>query len=68
MAEPTKKSEAVEKKIKETWGVDRVQSIRNDECAWCSKPASSFRDQASEKEYTISGLCQWCQDQVFGPG
>lgn len=28
--------------------------------------ASSFRDSLSEKEYTISGLCQDCQDKVFG--
>jgi hypothetical protein len=25
-----------------------------------------FRDQLSAKEYTISGMCQACQDQVFG--
>ena len=25
-----------------------------------------FRDELSEKEYTISGLCQTCQDGIFG--
>jgi hypothetical protein len=27
---------------------------------------SDFRDKTSEKEYAISGLCQKCQDNVFG--
>lgn len=32
----------------------------------CGKPIGPFRDELSEKEYTISGLCQECQDKVFG--
>ncbi len=27
---------------------------------------SEFKDKLSRKEYTISGLCQKCQDSVFG--
>lgn len=26
----------------------------------------SFRDALSKKEYSISGMCQQCQDKVFG--
>lgn len=26
----------------------------------------SFRDELSKKEYKISGLCQECQDKIFG--
>ena len=35
-------------------------------CAFCQKPITGFRDALSEKEYQISGLCQKCQDKVFG--
>ena len=26
-----------------------------------------FKDELSEKEYTISGMCQECQDYAFNP-
>ena len=35
-------------------------------CISCGKNADSFSDNLSEKEYNISGLCQICQDSVFG--
>ena len=37
-------------------------------CATCGNPVdpAEFRDKLSEKEYTISGMCQECQDSVFG--
>ena len=35
-------------------------------CAFCLQPAVNFKDALSAKEYTISGLCQTCQDEVFG--
>ena len=49
----------------------------NTECPTCGKPASDtphhnvpkaflFRDEGSAKEYRISGMCQACQDAVFG--
>ena len=31
----------------------------------CGRTITAFRDKLSEKEYTISGLCQDCQDEVF---
>lgn len=46
------------------------------ECPTCGKPptpanqpplAFLFRNQISATEYTISGMCQACQDGVFGP-
>ena len=30
------------------------------------KMSDPFRDDLSRKEYSISGLCQNCQDEVFG--
>lgn len=35
-------------------------------CKWCLEICSSFRDLFSVREYTISLLCQHCQDFVFG--
>jgi len=35
-------------------------------CVFCHKPVTGFRDSLSRKEYSISGLCQECQDEVFG--
>lgn len=29
---------------------------------------SAFRDVLSVREYNISGLCQNCQDDIFGTG
>ena len=35
-------------------------------CASCGSKNLQFRDDLSRKEYTISLLCQACQDMVFG--
>jgi hypothetical protein len=43
----------------------RVGSIEADECALCILPAKSFRGLGDEREYTISGMCQECQDDTF---
>ena len=46
---------------------DRHTAILTDQCVSCDRKAEEFTDKLSEKEYTISGLCQVCQDSVFGP-
>lgn len=50
----------------EVFGRSRVLAQAVGQCVSCGKTADSFRDQLSLKEYGISGLCQICQDQVFG--
>jgi hypothetical protein len=35
------------------------------ECPRCGKQPGEFRDDTSEREYEISGLCQKCQDAIF---
>jgi len=35
-------------------------------CVSCKKQITGFRNPLSEKEFKISGLCQECQDSVFG--
>ena len=67
LAIPSKKSEAIEHVLRDlNGGVDRRTMIDADLCAICAQPATEFTDELSRKEYTISGLCQACQDGVFG--
>lgn len=42
------------------------KNMDENKCVICFQPALHFRDQLSAKEYSISGLCQECQDKVFG--
>lgn len=35
-------------------------------CPICEGDAGEFRDLLSRREFTISGMCQKCQDSVFG--
>jgi hypothetical protein len=54
----------------------RRECIEADECTTCSGPAVEFKDQLSSQEYTISGMCQTCQEdpahikgfEMFGKG
>jgi hypothetical protein len=32
----------------------------------CGGPADEFSDDLSRREFRISGLCQSCQDAIFG--
>ena len=67
--EPTKKSNAMEEMLSSVFGVDRIKTIRESFCTGCDSTNNieeSFRDDLSRKEYTISGLCQSCQDYIFG--
>ena len=34
-------------------------------CPACQKEISNFKDNQSLKEFTISGMCQECQDKTF---
>ena len=66
MAKPTPKSPRLNKLLSSLAGRDREQTIRDDLCIRCGMEARTFRDGLSVKEYSISGLCQLCQDVVFG--
>jgi len=35
-------------------------------CAFCQATLGKFRNELSQREYKISGLCQKCQDSTFG--
>ena len=45
-----------------------VEAIEKGLCPICRKPIKEqqFRDKKSVHEFEISGMCQNCQDQIFG--
>lgn len=45
----------------------KVELVKDKKCPFCIKPIimSEFKDELSVKEYSISGLCQKCQDDFF---
>lgn len=66
MANPTPKAVGVEALLTALTGQHRPTTIRSNTCVWCKADAQEFRDELSRREYRISGLCQVCQDEVFG--
>lgn len=68
MAIPTSKSPELEKLLEGFSG--RTTAIKADRCVdepiGCGKPVGDFRNDLSEREYRLSGLCQICQDDLFG--
>ena len=38
----------------------------DNKCPLCKEAIGKFRNAASEKEFKISGMCQKCQDMIFG--
>ena len=62
-----------EKRIEELaqrpWGKmfpEKIELLKQGLCTTCGKLVQDFRDLVSHKEYQISGMCQECQDSVFG--
>lgn len=43
-----------------------MAAIAAHKCAMCKQDVGEFRDAISEREYEISGICQKCQDSLFG--
>lgn len=70
MAKPTTKSAEIDRALYRLFGTPRVDCIESDVCVpspvGCGGPATEFDDELSRKEYSISGLCQKCQNKVFG--
>jgi len=61
----SEKSEAIDHLLTSIFGVDRKSEIENNTCVCCGNIATDFDTDRSRKEYTISGLCQDCQNSVF---
>jgi len=62
-------SSALHGEVAEMFRKKRVRAWMEHKCVDCGKevPEDSFHDALSEKEYTLSALCQKCQDRIFGP-
>lgn len=61
-------NENIEQEILEKLGfTEEMKSIENRQCPCCKEKIdiNDFRDELSIKEFTISGLCQSCQDDIF---
>ncbi|MEC7864275.1 MAG: hypothetical protein VYB55_04360 [Bacteroidota bacterium] len=48
------------------FGRSREIAREGGQCVKCGEFNLEFRDELSRKEYGISGLCQCCQDMIFG--
>ena len=46
---------------------DLADRVINGQCTFCAKALTEFRDELSAKEYSVSGMCQPCQDEIFQP-
>ena len=62
----TQKNPALDAFLSMLTGKDRTDTVAIGHCTTCDGVAESFTDEASEKEYQISGMCQSCQDEIFG--
>lgn len=66
--EPSAKSHAMETFLEEQFG--RTTAIKANLCIpppyGCGQSIGEFRTEMTKREYTISGLCQACQDKAFG--
>jgi hypothetical protein len=63
--EATFKHQGIEEMLSKLTGVSRKGAVAERSCVHCGGCAYYFRDALSKKEYTISGMCQSCQDSVF---
>ena len=67
--EATNKDITLDDMLTSFTGKNRHQVVHEGRCMCCDSTgniATSFSDDISRKEYSISGLCQSCQDDVFG--
>ncbi len=47
---------------------EQSENIKKGKCSVCGTEINEkdFKDSLSKKEYSISGMCQKCQDDIFG--
>ena len=63
---PTFKSKEVDAVLDKIFGRSRTKSIKDSTCIKCKDTDLAFVDELSAIEFSISGLCQACQDVLFG--
>lgn len=66
---PSDKDPLLEEKLSSMFGFNRRSYIQANRCVpapiGCGGPADHFKDEASCREYAISGLCQACQNKLW---
>jgi len=62
----TFKSKEIEQVLTAVFRRSRIQSVKDKTCVSCDATDVSFTDELSVIEYSISGMCQTCQDSTFG--
>ena len=63
---PSRKNPAIDVFLDEMFGFLRVGDIEKDRCVTCGKnPVVDFPTELYKKEFSISGMCPTCQDNVF---
>lgn len=62
----SEKLPGIEKLLFSVMKKERVECIHENKCIACNNSITGFKDETSKKEFTISALCQHCQDEVFG--
>ncbi len=65
MTKPAWKTPAMNEFLEHLFPNPRIASIEADTCSECGEPAVEFTDELSRREFTISGMCQKCQDNFF---
>ena len=63
---PSFKAPEVDAVLDKIFGRSRTKSIKDAICIKCEDTDLSFKDELSAIEYSISGLRQPCQDDLFG--
>lgn len=48
-----------------TYRADYTRAKAQQICIVCCRSAARFRDSSAKFEYTVSALCQQCQDEWF---
>ena len=48
------------------FGLTTADAVDQKICVTCPKRADAFCCEKASREYRISGMCQPCQDSVFG--
>lgn len=51
--------------VSQAFAMPRSKARQEKGCVMCGGKAEAFKNALSEKEYTLSGMCQVCQDSFF---
>ena len=68
LIDKAEKSEVIEnilEGVSQLIGTPRSVAFKEGICVLCGGEAKEFRDTISEKEFSLSGMCQNCQDEMF---